>query len=272
MARRPRRWIAERQCGGHVERDRDCTYQGAHHLSRVHGGAANYGLAVSLDGLLVPTYCGCPAGQLLHRHGDPVGFSPTASACCVRPERADMSRTVVVGASSGLGRCIGVGLAQRGDQVALLARRRGRIEAAAAEAGPGTIAIECDITDEASCRSAINDAADALGGIDNLVYTPPSGRWSAWSIPMPKPGGASSTPMSSGRRWYGRGDAAPDGLRGQGGLPLIRRGNVRAALAGSGRLRRQQGGAREARGSLAGRTPRYRLHLPHRRRVRRRRG
>src|SRR5246127_5516051 len=83
-----------------------------------------------------------------------------------------MSRTVVVGASSGLGRCIGVGLAQRGDQVALLARRRQRIEAAAKEAGPGAIAVECDVTDEASCRSAISDAADALGGIDNLVYTP----------------------------------------------------------------------------------------------------
>jgi NAD(P)-dependent dehydrogenase (short-subunit alcohol dehydrogenase family) len=83
-----------------------------------------------------------------------------------------MSRTVVVGASSGLGRCIGVGLAQRGDSVALLARRRERIDAAAAEAGPGTVAIECDVTDEASCRSAINQAADALGGIDNLVYTP----------------------------------------------------------------------------------------------------
>jgi len=86
-----------------------------------------------------------------------------------------MSRTVVVGASSGLGRCIGVGLAQRGDQVALLARRRARIEAAAKEAGPGTIAIECDVTDEASCRSAISDAADALGGIDNVVYTPAIG-------------------------------------------------------------------------------------------------
>ena len=35
-----------------------------------------------------------------------------------------MSKTVVIGASSGLGRCIGVGLAKRGDQVALLARRR----------------------------------------------------------------------------------------------------------------------------------------------------
>lgn len=87
----------------------------------------------------------------------------------------DMSRTVVIGASSGLGRCIGVGLAQRGDQVALLARRRERLEAAAKEAGPGTVAIECDVADEASCRSAINEAAEALGGLDNLIYTPAIG-------------------------------------------------------------------------------------------------
>jgi NAD(P)-dependent dehydrogenase (short-subunit alcohol dehydrogenase family) len=87
-------------------------------------------------------------------------------------ERAEMSRTVVVGASSGLGRCIGVGLAQRGAQVALLARRRARIEAAAEEAGPGAVAIECDVTDEGSCSSYFDEAAVALGGIDNLIYRP----------------------------------------------------------------------------------------------------
>jgi NAD(P)-dependent dehydrogenase (short-subunit alcohol dehydrogenase family) len=86
-----------------------------------------------------------------------------------------MSRTVVVGASSGLGRCIGVGLAQRGDNVALLARRLERLEAAAKEAGPNAVAVECDVTDEASYKAAIADAADALGGIDNLVYTPAIG-------------------------------------------------------------------------------------------------
>ncbi|WP_085256365.1 SDR family oxidoreductase [Mycobacterium saskatchewanense] len=79
---------------------------------------------------------------------------------------------MVVGASSGLGRCIGVGLAGRGHQVALLARRRERIESAARDAGPAAIAVECDVTDGASCRAAIGDAAEALGGIDNLVYTP----------------------------------------------------------------------------------------------------
>lgn len=86
-----------------------------------------------------------------------------------------MAKTVVIGASSGLGRCIGVGLAERGDQVALLARRRERIEKAAAEAGTDALAVECDVTDEASVRAAINAAADGLGGIDNLVYCPAVG-------------------------------------------------------------------------------------------------
>jgi NAD(P)-dependent dehydrogenase (short-subunit alcohol dehydrogenase family) len=82
-----------------------------------------------------------------------------------------MSRTVVIGASSGLGRCIGVGLARRGAKVALLARRRQRLEAATQEAGEGAVAVECDVTEQDSCLSAINSAAEALGGIDNLVYT-----------------------------------------------------------------------------------------------------
>jgi NAD(P)-dependent dehydrogenase (short-subunit alcohol dehydrogenase family) len=79
-------------------------------------------------------------------------------------------KTVVVGASSGLGRSIGVGLAQRRAQVALLARRTDRLVDAAKEAGPGALAIACDVTDESSCRAAIEEAASGLGGIDALVY------------------------------------------------------------------------------------------------------
>jgi len=79
-------------------------------------------------------------------------------------------RTVVVGASSGLGRCIAVGLGTRGATVALLARRHDRLVEAAQEAGPGALAIACDVTDQASCRSAIEQAAAELGGIDALVY------------------------------------------------------------------------------------------------------
>ncbi len=79
-------------------------------------------------------------------------------------------RTVIVGASSGLGRCIGIGLAQRGAQVALLARRRERLDDAAREAGAGALVVECDVTDAESCHSAIAAAAEGLGGIDAFVY------------------------------------------------------------------------------------------------------
>jgi NAD(P)-dependent dehydrogenase (short-subunit alcohol dehydrogenase family) len=79
-------------------------------------------------------------------------------------------RTIVVGASSGLGRCIGRGLAARGARVALLARRKSQLEEAAREAGPDALAIACDVTDEDECRTAIDAAADGLGGIDALVY------------------------------------------------------------------------------------------------------
>jgi len=79
-------------------------------------------------------------------------------------------RTVVVGASSGLGRSIGIGLAKRGARVALLARRRERLEGAAREAGNGALAIACDVTDARSCREAIEAAAKELGGIDALIY------------------------------------------------------------------------------------------------------
>jgi len=84
-------------------------------------------------------------------------------------------RTVVVGASSGLGRCIAVGLARRGDHVAVLARRRDMLVEAAEEAGSGTLAVVCDVTDADSCRNALGEAADGLGGIDALVYTPAIG-------------------------------------------------------------------------------------------------
>jgi NAD(P)-dependent dehydrogenase (short-subunit alcohol dehydrogenase family) len=79
-------------------------------------------------------------------------------------------RIVIVGASGGLGRAIGVGLARREARVALLARREGRLKDAARDAGPTAVPIVCDVTDEPGCRSAIEEAASALGGIDALVY------------------------------------------------------------------------------------------------------
>lgn len=76
----------------------------------------------------------------------------------------------MVGASSGMGRSVAVALGHGGAQLALLARRHQRLATAADEAGSGTLAIPCDVTDERSCRDAVAQAADGLGGIDGLVY------------------------------------------------------------------------------------------------------
>jgi len=80
-------------------------------------------------------------------------------------------RVAVVGASAGLGRCIGIGLAERGVQVAFLARRKDRLVNAATEAGNGAAAVVCDVTDAASCERAMAEVVDSLGGLDAMVYT-----------------------------------------------------------------------------------------------------
>ncbi|WIM89743.1 SDR family oxidoreductase [Candidatus Mycobacterium wuenschmannii] len=80
-------------------------------------------------------------------------------------------RIAIVGASAGLGRCIGTGLAQRGAHVALLARRYDRLVEAAKEAGNGAVAVACDVTLADTCEKAISEVIGALGGLDALVYT-----------------------------------------------------------------------------------------------------
>jgi NAD(P)-dependent dehydrogenase (short-subunit alcohol dehydrogenase family) len=80
-------------------------------------------------------------------------------------------RLVVLGASSGLGRCIGVGLARGGDEVALMARREDRLADAVKEAGDNAFPVGCDVLDADACRKAIDTAAERLGGIDGFVYS-----------------------------------------------------------------------------------------------------
>ncbi|MCT7661162.1 SDR family oxidoreductase [Mycobacterium deserti] len=80
-------------------------------------------------------------------------------------------RVAVVGASAGLGRCIGMGLAKRGARVAFLARRHDRLVNAAKAAGNGAAAVACDVTDSDACQRAMAEVAEDFGGLDALVYT-----------------------------------------------------------------------------------------------------
>ena len=83
---------------------------------------------------------------------------------------ASTLRVAVVGASAGLGRCIGMGLAKTGTRVAFLARRHDRLVEAAAEAGNGALAVACDVTDADACKRAVAEIVDDFGGLDALVY------------------------------------------------------------------------------------------------------
>lgn len=83
----------------------------------------------------------------------------------------ELKRIAVVGASSGLGRSMAIGLGKRGHRVALLARRRERLINAAREAGDGAVAVVCDVTDPSSCQQATDEMVGELGGVDTLVYS-----------------------------------------------------------------------------------------------------
>jgi NADP-dependent 3-hydroxy acid dehydrogenase YdfG len=82
----------------------------------------------------------------------------------------DASRVAVItGASSGIGEATARSLAAAGHRIALLARRRDRVEALAEELGEGAIAIEADVTDRDSIASAAERVKSELGGTDILV-------------------------------------------------------------------------------------------------------
>jgi clavulanate-9-aldehyde reducatase len=81
----------------------------------------------------------------------------------------DGRRIAITGASSGIGEATAEKLAAEGAQVALGARRRDRLEDLAGRIGDGAHAFEVDITDEGAANKFIDDAADAMGGLDGLV-------------------------------------------------------------------------------------------------------
>ena len=79
---------------------------------------------------------------------------------------------LVTGASSGIGEATARHLASLGADVALVARRRDRIESLAKEIvadGARALVIEADVTDRVQAEAAVQRTVDELGRLDILV-------------------------------------------------------------------------------------------------------
>jgi NADP-dependent 3-hydroxy acid dehydrogenase YdfG len=86
-------------------------------------------------------------------------------------KRLEGTVALVTGASSGIGEAASVALAEEGATVALVARRRDRLEALAGRLGGAgkALVVEADITDPAQAERAVATTVAELGRLDTLV-------------------------------------------------------------------------------------------------------
>jgi short-subunit dehydrogenase len=79
------------------------------------------------------------------------------------------SVVLVTGASSGIGEALARDWARRGVRLALLARRKDRLDALAAECRVQCVTFECDVTSDEQVERAVNGTLREFGRIDTVV-------------------------------------------------------------------------------------------------------
>lgn len=76
---------------------------------------------------------------------------------------------IVTGAGSGIGRACAVALAKEGASVALVGRRKDRIEAVAQEIGSNALAIAGDVTKSADIHRVVDQTMNRFGALNFLL-------------------------------------------------------------------------------------------------------
>src|SRR6516225_4137089 len=84
-------------------------------------------------------------------------------------QRLEGTVALVTGASSGIGEATAALLAEEGATLAVVARRRDRLEAVAERLDGKPLVIEADVTDQSEAERAVATAVEERGRLDILV-------------------------------------------------------------------------------------------------------
>jgi NAD(P)-dependent dehydrogenase (short-subunit alcohol dehydrogenase family) len=84
-------------------------------------------------------------------------------------ERLQGKIGIVTGAGSGIGRACAIALASEGARVALVGRRKDRVEALAQEIGDSALAISADVSKPGEIGRLINETVSRFGGLTFLL-------------------------------------------------------------------------------------------------------
>jgi NAD(P)-dependent dehydrogenase (short-subunit alcohol dehydrogenase family) len=84
-------------------------------------------------------------------------------------ERLQGKIGIVTGAGSGIGRACAIALAREGARVALVGRRKDRVESLAEEIGDSALAIAADVSKPGEIRRLLNETVSRFGGLTFLL-------------------------------------------------------------------------------------------------------
>lgn len=82
-----------------------------------------------------------------------------------------MKKVIIVGATSGIGKCLAEVYAETDAKIAILGRREERLREIASTLSNKYISKVCDITDTDNLAGILDEVSDSLGGVDLIIIS-----------------------------------------------------------------------------------------------------